>query len=174
MRTACEKFGLFQVVNHGFPLSYIDETTDTALQFFAKPWEEKERAKLHERETGVGYFCNKHPGSNDAAERWQEGLSLPVQPFEHPTEHFSAMMWPGSPERVRATSELYKNQGLEFEALTLRLLELIAQSLGLSDTSYYSKTCANHGTRRAGVRVNHYPKCPRPDLTMGCQLVGLF
>lgn len=39
MRTACEKFGLFQVVNHGFPLSYIDETTDTALQFFAKPWE---------------------------------------------------------------------------------------------------------------------------------------
>lgn len=49
------------------------------------------------------------------------------------------------------------------QALAIRLLKLISESLGL-ESNYLVAAC---GEPKVVMAINHYPPCPDPSLTMG-------
>ncbi|ONK77058.1 uncharacterized protein A4U43_C02F2660 [Asparagus officinalis] len=67
--------------------------------------------------------------------------------------------WPGS---CRDATEEYSNQVL---SLCTTLTKLLSKSLGLHEDFLLQKFGSEHV--QAGIRVNYYPKCPQPDLTLG-------
>nr|AFK35463.1 unknown [Lotus japonicus] len=69
--------------------------------------------------------------------------------------------WPEFPPEMRETFQEY---AYHMEKLALKLMELIAMSLGLPPKQF-------HGffkDQTSWIRLNYYPPCPNPDLVLGC------
>lgn len=60
--------------------------------------------------------------------------------------------------------EAFQEYAHHMETLALKLMELIALSLGLTTKRF-------HGffkDQTSWIRLNYYPPCPSPDLVLGC------
>lgn len=87
IRHACEKFGVFQVINHGIPIDLFNELELQTRRLFALPADQKLRAvRSPEGFTGYGLpristFFPKF--------MWSEGFSIMGSPVEH-----ARQLWP--------------------------------------------------------------------------------
>ncbi|KAL9242754.1 hypothetical protein vseg_016723 [Gypsophila vaccaria] len=140
---ACEKWGIFRVVNHGVPL----EILESARKFFALSKEDKMKASRDET-CPMGY-------SDEAWKQVFEYCANESVVTKHGTNVFQVVnRWPESPAELRGAALEYA-RGVE--KLGLKILELLALSLGLAAdrlTEYHKDTSLS-------VRLHQYT--PRPD-----------
>ncbi|KAL3614174.1 hypothetical protein CASFOL_042248 [Castilleja foliolosa] len=161
---ACEKWGFFQVINHGVPLSYREKIESIYRAFFVLPKEEKKKVARDEVNP-TGYYDTEHTKN---VRDWKEVFDFTVVPAVIPASHepgdeeLKDMInhWPDNPADMRQICQEY---GAEMEKLAFKLLELIALSLGLARDRFngYFKD------QTSFIRLNHYPPCPVPDLALG-------
>ncbi|CAO2813486.1 unnamed protein product [Amaranthus hypochondriacus] len=59
IKEACEKWGFFQVVNHGVPQEKRKKAEYLARKFFGLPMEEKKKVRRDE-ENPLGYYDSEH------------------------------------------------------------------------------------------------------------------
>ncbi|GAV81511.1 2OG-FeII_Oxy domain-containing protein/DIOX_N domain-containing protein [Cephalotus follicularis] len=162
--SACEKWGFFQVINHGVPLDKREKIFDASRKFFAQPLEEKRKIKRDEVNV-LGYYDTEHTKN---VRDWKEVFDYTVEnptivPASHDddketTEWYN--QWPKYPSELRETMEEYAK---EMVKLSYKLMELIAQSLGLVGHRF-SGFFKDH---TSFMRLNHYPPCPAPHLALG-------
>ncbi|MED6136913.1 hypothetical protein PIB30_060177 [Stylosanthes scabra] len=159
---ACRKHGFFLVVNHGIDSNLITDAHSLMDHFFELPLSQKQRAQ---RKTGehCGYassftsrFSSKLP--------WKETLS-----FQYSADTRN------SPNLVK--DYLCSKMGKEFEQfgkvyekyceamsnLSLGIMELLGMSLGVGK-SYFREFFEENNSI---MRLNYYPPCQKPDLTLG-------
>lgn len=162
---ACKDWGFFQVVNHGVPLELLAKVEDLGRRFFALSAEEKRKVKRDEV-NAMGY----HDGENTKNVRdWKEVFDFLVEDrtaipasLEPDDQELRILInqWPLHPPEFREVCQEYAR---EVEKLAYKLLELIAQSLGLPK----SRLNGFFKGQTSLVRLNYYPPCPFPDLALG-------
>jgi isopenicillin N synthase-like dioxygenase len=162
---ACEKWGFFQVINHGVPENCKEEIQVAAKEFFHQPREEK--LKVGKNDDNPFGFHDKEHTKNIMD--WKEIFDLGVEtPIVFPASHEAddkelrllVSQWPLHPPNFREACQEYSS---EMKKLAHKLLELISQSLGLPA----KRLTGLFKGSTTYMRLNYYPVCPLPDLALG-------
>ncbi|CAM6127366.1 unnamed protein product [Calypogeia fissa] len=179
IRAACEEYGFFQVVNHGFPLEVVEQLMESGRQLFDLPLEEKMKVAQtpSTKEKPIkspGYIplirSNTYQKVRKVA--WNEGFGMDFPEVLYPgrLEQDVTTLWPEEPERtsrglqLRSIGEEYAKQA---NSLSLLLLDLMAASLGLPEGSLQGFLGSGPRAQlEARCNVGHYPICPHPDLAL--------
>lgn len=153
---ACRDWGFFQVVNHGVPRELMDEARQVWREFFHQPMDVKQ-SYGNTPKTYEGY------GSRLGVEKgaildWSDYYFLHYLPG-YLKDHNK---WPALPLSLRKVMEEYSKQVVNFGG---RLMKIFSKNLGLKEDVLQNA----FGGEDIGacLRVNFYPKCPQPDLTLG-------
>lgn len=100
--SAAKHWGFFQVINHGVPLSLVDNLEKEALAFFSLPLEEK--VKITRTKTQpTGYF---HQEYTKERRDWKEVFDFKLRPPHdsdsvYTTKYNLQNQWPEKPEGFR-------------------------------------------------------------------------
>ncbi|KAE8697701.1 hypothetical protein F3Y22_tig00110610pilonHSYRG00114 [Hibiscus syriacus] len=154
--SACKDGGFFQAVNHGVSHELMKRTRDAWREFFDSPLEVKQ-LYANSPSTYEGY------GSRLGVEKgaildWSDYFFLNYLPVTVRNQS----KWPAQPTSCR---ELVKQYGAEVTKLCERLLKAMSISLELKED--YLQNAFGGDEVGACLRVNFYPKCPQPELTLG-------
>nr|KJB72664.1 hypothetical protein B456_011G188800 [Gossypium raimondii] len=154
LKTACEEWGFFQVLNHGIDLNVVEDIENVAKDFFMLPLQEKQKYPMAPG-TVQGYGQAFVFSENQKLD-WCNMFALGVEPpcIRNPK------LWPSKPVNFRETLEIYSR---EVRKLCKTLLKYIAVSLGLKGDVFEEM----FGVAVQAVRMNYYPPCSRPDLVLG-------
>ncbi|GJM94470.1 hypothetical protein PR202_ga11115 [Eleusine coracana subsp. coracana] len=156
---ACREWGFFQAVNHGVSGELLRRCRRAWKGFFHLPMEVKQRYG-NSPATYEGY------GSRLGVEKgavldWGDYYFLHVRP----PHLLHTDKWPHLPPDLRETTEEYSR---EVASLCGRLMA--AMSAGLLGAGGEARLAEAFGGEEAAgvcVRVNYYPRCPQPELTLG-------
>ncbi|WCJ18768.1 2-oxoglutarate (2OG) and Fe(II)-dependent oxygenase superfamily protein [Euphorbia peplus] len=150
---AAEKFGFFQLVNHGVPLEVLDGVQNATHRFFGLPAAEKNKfSKDYSGTNNVRYGTSFSPDSEKALE-WKDYLSL-----FYVSEDEASSVWPSACRDE--CLEYMKNS----EVLCTKLMTALMQNLNVKEIDE-TKESQLMGSKR--INLNYYPKCPNPNLTIG-------
>ncbi|GLT55719.1 hypothetical protein SLA2020_288150 [Shorea laevis] len=154
---ACQEWGFFQVVNHGVNPELLRRIRELWREFFNLPLEVKQEY-ANDPGTYEGY------GSRLGVEKgaildWSDYFFLHFMPASLRKES----KWPAMPQSLR---ELVAEYGAEVVKLGGRLLKILSINLGLEE-DYLLNAFGGDENLGGCLRVNFYPKCPQPDLTLG-------
>ncbi|KAH0943916.1 hypothetical protein HID58_003553 [Brassica napus] len=156
MSEACREFGFFQVINHGVRPELMEEAREAWRSFFNLPVEAKE-VYSNSPSTYEGY------GSRLGVEKgaildWNDYYFLHYLPLVLKDLN----KWPSIPSNIREVMDEY---GEELVKLGERLTRILSSNLGLKEEQL--KEAFGGEAVGACMRVNYYPKCPRPELALG-------
>ncbi|CAN0909744.1 Jasmonate-induced oxygenase 2 [Linum grandiflorum] len=154
---ACREWGFFQVVNHGLSPALMDRVREAWREFFHLPMEAKQRyANSPKTYEGYGSRLGVEKG---AILDWSDYYFLHLLP---PTlkDH---RKWPALPSDIREAIDEYGEQVVD---LCGRLMRILSANLGL-DQERLQNAFGGANNVGACLRVNFYPRCPQPDLTLG-------
>ncbi|WOG92867.1 hypothetical protein DCAR_0312144 [Daucus carota subsp. sativus] len=148
LHEACEKWGFFQIENHGIDKQLMEKVKDLVNQHYeenlrdtfydsdiAKSFEEGNRATI-DWETAV--FIKHHPDSN-------------INELPNLSQEFSK------------TVNEYIDQLIK---LAEKLSMLMSENLGL-EKNYIMETFSGSKGPSVGTKVAKYPQCPHPELVRG-------
>ncbi|KAK9138386.1 hypothetical protein Sjap_008980 [Stephania japonica] len=151
---AIEEFGFFQLINHGISEEMMDEVMSLGKEFFEMPFEERSKWYCDSRQTTLRVASSVRYEAEEV-HYWRDSLRHAC----HPLEEF-IHAWPSKPAKYR---EVVGPYCVKMRALALKLMELIAEGLGLK-SNYFDE---GDITQMQSMVVNHYPLCPDPSLTLG-------
>ncbi|GLT91541.1 hypothetical protein SLE2022_094240 [Rubroshorea leprosula] len=147
MRDASEKWGIFQLVNHGIPIPVMDKMLDGIKRFNEQPLDIK---KDWFSETGGPQQVNLYNQLPLAT--WRDSL-----PYKFPDGKIDEEV---IPQICREATSEYTKYVLQ---LKKTLLELTSEALGLKSDYLEGLKCM----KTAYVLCHYYPACPEPELTIG-------
>ncbi|BAF13865.1 gibberellin 20 oxidase 1-like [Oryza sativa Japonica Group] len=164
---ACERHGFFLVVNHGIEAALLEEAHRCMDAFFTLPLGEKQRAQRRAGESCgyassfTGRFASKLP--------WKETLSFRYSSAgdeegeEGVGEYLVRKL---GAEHGRRLGEVYSRYCHEMSRLSLELMEVLGESLGIvGDRRHYFRRFFQRND--SIMRLNYYPACQRPLDTLG-------
>lgn len=156
---ASQEWGLFQIVNHGIPTQVIQELQRVGKEFFELPQEEKDvyskRPPGYEGGEGYSTMLGKKV---DTVRPWVDHLFHNVWPPSAINFHF----WPKNPPSYREANEEYAKY---LRGVTEKLMKCWSKGLGLQEDKLKE---AGGGEQTVYLaKINYYPPCPCPDLTLG-------
>ncbi|GMH30178.1 hypothetical protein Nepgr_032021 [Nepenthes gracilis] len=165
LANASERYGFFQLVNHGVSSEVIAGMNDVCKRFFELSLEERVRYMSPDVSAPVRYGTSYNQ-SKDRVFCWRDFLKLVCQPLTDVLPH-----WPSSPSDLRNMAVAYSK---ETRHLFLMLMEAILESLGLRDPAtrmaedQEDDSILKEFTDGSQIMIaNFYPPCPEPDLTLG-------
>ncbi|KAK6136845.1 hypothetical protein DH2020_029400 [Rehmannia glutinosa] len=162
---ACQNWGFFQVINHGVPSNCRKKIESASRKFFALPKQDKRKISRNEINP-YGYYDTEHTKN---VRDWKEVFDCTVQnptiiPASHEPDDTELKelnnQWP---ENIPELREACEEHAAEMEKLAFKLLELIALSLGLKK----DRLNGFFKDQTSRIRLNYYPPCPVPHLTLG-------
>ncbi|KAM3382909.1 1-aminocyclopropane-1-carboxylate oxidase [Capsicum galapagoense] len=153
IQEASETWGFFQVINHGIPVSILDEMLRGTRRFHEQDVDIKKPYYSRDVARNVMYNSNFDLFSDKAlAANWRDSLYSVMAPSPAKPEEL--------PEACREITIEYSDQVMK---LGYTLLELLSEGLGLKPNHLKEMGCAEG----LGILCNYYPSCPQPELAMG-------
>ncbi|KAE8667981.1 hypothetical protein F3Y22_tig00112350pilonHSYRG00024 [Hibiscus syriacus] len=151
VRVASEEWGFFQVINHGIPLSVLDEMIEGIRLFNEQDL--KLKKEMHSRDRGkkVKFNTNFDLFASETAD-WRDTLTLSFLDSD-PDPSIMPQVCRGS------TIEYIKHM----KRLAETLFEPISEALGLRPDHLSSIGCC----KGHSLHAHYYPPCPQPELTLG-------
>ncbi|XP_059632379.1 1-aminocyclopropane-1-carboxylate oxidase homolog 1-like [Cornus florida] len=151
VREASETWGFFQVINHGIPVSILEEMMEGVRRFNEQDTEVKKQWYTRDATKTVVYQCNFDLHTAPAA-NWRDTVYCSMAPN------------PPNPKELPAVCrDIMIDYSKHIMNLGLTLFELLSESLGLNSHHLKDMNCAE-GLLLLG---HYYPACPEPELTFG-------
>nr|WKW48848.1 flavonol synthase [Epimedium koreanum] len=154
---ASREWGLFQIVNHGLPVEAIKNLQEAGKTFFELPAEEKE---LYARPPGANHL----EGYGTKLQKEMEGKKTWVELFHMiwPPARINYQFWPKNPASYREANEEYAKH---LRLVADKLFSYLSLGIGLEPNVL--KDALGGEEVEYLLKINYYPPCPRPDLTLG-------
>ncbi|KAK9055953.1 hypothetical protein SSX86_027040 [Deinandra increscens subsp. villosa] len=154
LRSVCQEWGIFQLVNHGVDKSLIKKMKEEVVGFFNLPVEEKLRYKLTAGEyQGYGQTILH---AQDQKVDWADRFYMITNPLHRRKPH----LLPEFPPVLRETMENYL---LELQKLAMHLFGLTGSAVEIDKQEMMD--VFDDGMQ--SVRMTYYPPCPEPDRVIG-------
>lgn len=151
VRDAAEKWGFFQVVNHGIPAEDLEEMLEGIRRFFEQDVEVKKGYYSRDYSRAMLYNSNFDLYTGPAT-NWRDTVACRIAP-DPPSPH-------DLPIAFREIMMVYSEQ---VKKLGDMLLELLSEALGLHP-NYLKEIGCGEGL---SLFCHYYPACPQPELAMG-------
>ncbi|KAK2362860.1 1-aminocyclopropane-1-carboxylate oxidase protein [Trifolium repens] len=148
---ACEKWGFFQVINHGIQIHVLDEMIKGICRFHQQDAEVRKEYYTRDLTKKVVYLSNFSLYQDQSAE-WRDTLAFFCAP--HP---------PKADELPPVCSDIVNEYTKEVTTLVSSLYELLSEALGLD--RFHLKEMG--GADSFFHLCHYYPPCPEPELTIG-------
>ncbi|CAD6221029.1 unnamed protein product [Miscanthus lutarioriparius] len=176
---ACERHGFFQVVNHGVRAALLADAYRCLDAFYARPLADKQHAQRRPGSPTATPAASQAASAAACRGRRRSPSTAPPAPAPGPSapppssttsstsSARTTATW-GTYNRVKtpayiAIVEVYQEYCDEMARLALDVTEVLAAALGL-------RRSALRGFFDGGdsiMRLNHYPACRQPHLTLG-------
>uniref|UniRef100_A0A5B7BNC1 Fe2OG dioxygenase domain-containing protein n=1 Tax=Davidia involucrata TaxID=16924 RepID=A0A5B7BNC1_DAVIN len=152
VRDASEKWGFFQVVNHGIPDCVLEEMIDGVGRFNEQDTEVKKKFYTRDYAKKKVLFNSNFDLFQAPAANWRDTLACAMAP--HP---------PADEEMPAVCREILIEFSKQIGRLACALFELLSEALGLNPNHLKDIGCAE------GLLLlcHYYPTCPEPELTYG-------
>ncbi|XP_009761509.1 deacetoxyvindoline 4-hydroxylase-like [Nicotiana tabacum] len=152
IREASEKWGFFQLINHGVPSSVLEGMIDGIRKFHEQDVELKKEYYTRDHTRRIRYESNYDLYQSKTA-NWRDTLniSMLVSSNIEPEE---------IPAVCRSTSIEYINH---VTRLADTLFSILSEALGLKSDHLKTMECVEGKT----FACHYYPACPKPELTLG-------
>ncbi|KEH41136.1 aminocyclopropanecarboxylate oxidase [Medicago truncatula] len=150
VRDASETFGFFQIVNHGIPVSTLNEMKDGVVSFFEQDSEVKK--EFYTREQRPFMYNSNFNLYTSAPTSWKDTFLCNMAPNPPKPEDLPAV--------IRDILVEYLNQVMKLGTI---LLELLSEALGLNPSYLIDIGC----TESLSAFGHYYLACPEPELTLG-------
>ncbi|KAF8394297.1 hypothetical protein HHK36_020504 [Tetracentron sinense] len=153
---ASERWGFFQVVNHGVPVTVLEEMIKGVVRFHEQDDGVKKEFYSRDPKRRVRFNSNFDLYRTRSATNWRDTLTI-------------AMLSPDllSPEAVPAVCrEVTMEYTKGIMQLGDTLFELLSEALGLEPGHLKGMDCAKACT----FTCHYYPACPEPELAMGTSM----
>ncbi|XP_049387890.1 deacetoxyvindoline 4-hydroxylase-like isoform X4 [Solanum stenotomum] len=154
IREAAEKWGFFQLINHGIPSSVLEGMIDGTRKFHEQDVEVKKEYYSSDTTREVRYDSNLHVyKAKGKTAYWKDSLFISglVSGHNEPEE---------IPPVCRKTSLEYIKHVRKLEDT---LLGLLSEALCLKPNHLKATECDKGQT----LVCHYYPACPQPELTLG-------
>ncbi|XP_057423270.1 1-aminocyclopropane-1-carboxylate oxidase homolog 1-like [Lotus japonicus] len=148
---ACEKWGFFQVINHGIPTHVLDEMIKGTFRFHQQDANVRKEFYTRDPSRKVVYVSN-YSLYHDSFATWRDSLGCLMAP--HP---------PKAEELPDVCRDIVIEYSKEVMVFASTLFELLAEALGLNRFHLKEMGCAEGFL----LLCHFYPPCPEPELTMG-------
>ncbi|MBA0588271.1 hypothetical protein Gorai_001383, partial [Gossypium raimondii] len=158
---ACRQHGFFLVVNHGVDATLVADAHSYMGNFFELPLNDKQRAqrKLGEHcgyaSSFTGRFSSKLP--------WKETLSFRYSADKKSSKIVEDYLDSKLGDEFKHFGRVYQDYCEAMSKLSLGIMELLAISLGVGRSHFREFFEENESI----MRLNYYPPCQKPDLTLG-------
>ncbi|PIN09354.1 Iron/ascorbate family oxidoreductase [Handroanthus impetiginosus] len=158
---ACEEFGFFEVINHGFPFELIQELEAQAFKFFSLPLSDKLKAGPPDP---FGYGDKKIGPNGDVG--WVEYLLLTTN--THSDYQKFKSIFGEAAENFRCVVNEYVSA---VKKMACEILEMLADGLKINPRNCFSKLLMDEQSDSV-FRLNHYPPCPQFPESNGKNFIG--
>ncbi|XP_038722919.1 1-aminocyclopropane-1-carboxylate oxidase homolog 1-like [Tripterygium wilfordii] len=152
VRGASETWGFFQMVNHGIPVSVLEEMKDGIKRFFEQDIEVKKQYFGRDTTAKKAVYNSNFDLYSAPAANWRDSIFYSMAPY------------PPNPEELPVVCrDIVVEYSKKVTKLGYLLFELLSEALGLNTNHLKDMDCA------AGLSVvgHYYPACPEPELTIG-------
>lgn len=158
--SACEKGGIFYIVNHGVPARLVKEVRERVWQLFSLPPNRKLKALRQEGqyagfgEAVIGKFFNSR--------LWSEGFTM----FGSPNScihDLTDKLFPDGNDQFRRAFEEYD---IALRKLAAELLRAVLVGMNVRVSQFEARQF-NLQDCHGAIQLNRYPPCPQPTKTMG-------
>ncbi|CAE6177469.1 unnamed protein product [Arabidopsis arenosa] len=158
---ACKKHGFFLVVNHGISEKLISDAHEYTSRFFDMPLFEKQRV-LRKPGESVGY-ASSFTGRFSTKLPWKETLSFRFCDDKSRSKSVQDYFCDALGHGFEPFGKVYQEYCEAMSSLSLKIMELLGLSLGVN-RDYFRDF---FGENDSIMRLNYYPPCQKPDLTLG-------
>ncbi|XP_059636080.1 gibberellin 20 oxidase 1-D-like [Cornus florida] len=158
---ACQKHGFFLVVNHGVDPKLINEAHKNTDFFFGLPLSQKQRAQRKPGE--VCGYASSFTGRFSSKLPWKETLSFRYCNDHHYSNIVEKYFFNLMGEEFRQFGRVCQEYCEAMSKLSLVIMELLGMSLGVGPSHFREFFKGNDSI----MRLNYYPPCQKPDLTLG-------
>ncbi|CAH2039028.1 unnamed protein product [Thlaspi arvense] len=148
---AAEKWGVFQVINHGIPLKVQERMMEGIRGFHEQDTQLKKQFYSRDHTRNLLYYTNIDLFSSSAAS-WRDTLICYTAPDP-----------PTSQDLPPVLREIMMEYSKEMMNLGELVFELLSEALGLNPNHLKEMDCA----KCQMMTGQYYPTCPQPDLTLG-------
>ncbi|KAG9454597.1 hypothetical protein H6P81_007501 [Aristolochia fimbriata] len=152
--TALQRWGFFQIINHGVRGELLQKMKATTADFFKLPLEEKKKYSMASDD--IQGYGQLYVVSEEQKLDWCDVLAIII----YPPKFRKLNYWPADPSEFKEMIEMYSS---EVNRVGRELLSSMSVLMGLNPEGLLEL----HREVLQASRFNFYPTCCRPDQVLG-------